>query len=138
MLEPIPGLTCLRALVPQPPPAPTAVPTTKIPERVQATCRNLVAVALKAYFGLIDARHLSPAIFAPPVARTIRAAQRGNGPKGAVEIQSLHLRERSQRIDAIGCATLASNDGHNFGYMATIAADENSTLGLQMRTFRVL
>ncbi|MCQ9370042.1 hypothetical protein NQ024_02025, partial [Corynebacterium sp. 35RC1] len=99
--------------------------------------RHLIEVALAASFGLIDVRRLSPSLFAPPVLRSIRARRRGTAQGGAITKMSMHLRVRSQRIDALGSATIAGQDIH-LGYAAMVAADEESTLGLQLRSFRVL
>ncbi|MCQ9343101.1 hypothetical protein NQ017_04170 [Corynebacterium sp. 732RC1] len=138
-LEPIPGRAMLKVLNPERlhSPSPPPAPYQELPQEVQRKVRHLIEVALAASFGLIDVRRLSPSLFAPPVLRSIRARRRGTAQGGAITKMSMHLRVRSQRIDALGSATIAGQDIH-LGYAAMVAADEESTLGLQLRSFRVL
>ena len=94
MLSPVPGLTHLKVLTPAPPliDATPPPPHPQTPDSgAQRRAEALARIALEASFGMRPVGHLPPERFAGPVRLHVAARQR-RGVRGAVRVDTLHLR----------------------------------------------
>lgn len=101
MLHPIPGLTHLMYLVPEPVPAP---PPRKIP--VPKEVSGLIRVALDSLFGLRPVTQLHHRRFDPSVRSHITARLRA-GDAGVVKLISCHVQMQDQAAEAFGSVRYA-------------------------------
>lgn len=126
MLYPIPGLTHLKYLVPEPLPVP-GTPKAPIPREVSA----LIRVALDSVFGLRPVSQLHPKRFDASV-RTHVVARQKAGPVGVVKLLSCHVQMGEGAAEAFGSVVLGVRT-------TAYAAQLRESDGIwRMRSFRVL
>ena len=126
MLQPIPGLTHLMYLVPEPVPSPPPR-RTPVPREVS----GLIRVALDSLFGLRPVTQLHHRRFDASVRAHITARQRA-GDAGVVKLISCHVQMHEQVAEAFGSVRYA---GAITAYAARLGESDGTW---RMLSFRML
>lgn len=124
MLSPVPGLTHLKVLVPQPPLNAVAPPPPASTDGSRHHAETLVRIALETAFGMRPVPQLKAPQFATPV-RLHAAARQRQGIRGPVRVDTLHLRSGGELFGT------AVSGGRAHAFTARMS-------GRQLVSFRVL
>lgn len=132
MLVPIPGMSMLKFVVPDPPPAePPQLQPRPLPSGAHHVARALIQKALDVACGMRPLVQLERRRFDRPVHVHLAARLRHSGLRGPVAVASLHLAPGVDGLEVYGTAVCA---GVTFGYTARLSTDWPGRL----LSFRVL